>query len=54
MKTKAYVAIHHSKAIFKEMDRQIFIFSFVKESLHNLHKTPSAGMSQPSNFCLQM
>jgi len=25
-KTKAYVAIHHSKDIYKEMDRRIFKF----------------------------
>ena len=47
-KTKANVAI------FKDMDRQILKFLFVKGSLHNLHKTPSAVLSQPSNFCLQM
>ena len=53
-KTKAYVAIHHSKALFEEMDRQILKFLFVKGSLHSLHKTPSAVVSQPNYFCRQI
>ncbi len=37
MKRKAYVAIHHLKALLICIVRQPSNFNLIKESLHNLH-----------------
>jgi hypothetical protein len=37
MKTKAYVAIHHLKALLKGIVRQPSNFIFIKGPSHNLH-----------------
>jgi len=53
-KTTAYVAIHVSKALYKEIDCRTFEFYVLKGPVHNLHKTPSAVLSQPNYFCRQI
>ena len=42
------------KLFIRRMVGENKILTFLKGTLHNLHKTPLAHIAQPSYFCLQM